>query len=80
MSEKYSFKSQDFYTLLDKQKYRCAISGIELTPENCTAEHILPLRKGGKHELSNIYLVDENVSRLKRTLTEEEVVEIVVLT
>jgi len=78
MSEhKYTFRAKDFYFLLEKkQNYRCAISGIELTPGNTTAEHIIPLRRGGKHELSNIYLVDENVARLKRNLMEEEVIEI----
>jgi len=76
MSEKYTFRARDFYELLTRQGYRCAISGIELTPENTTAEHIVPLRKGGKHELANIYLVDENISRLKRNLLEEEVIEI----
>lgn len=70
---RYKFKAADFYALLDKQKYKCALTGTELTPENTTAEHILPLSRGGTHELSNIFLVDERVAKLKRNLSIAEV-------
>ncbi|MDH5657449.1 MAG: HNH endonuclease [Spirochaetia bacterium] len=72
--KEYVFRAQDFYDLLESQEYRCALTGRELKPENTTAEHIVPLRMGGRHELKNIYLIDQNVSRLKRYLSEEEVI------
>lgn len=71
------WKRGDFYHLLEKkQKMRCALSGIELTPQTTVAEHKIPLRRGGKHELENIYLLDENVARLKKGLLDAEFVEI----
>jgi hypothetical protein len=75
MSEKYTFKAKDFYRLLEEQKYRCPITGRELTPETTCAEHIVPLRKGEVHELKSIYLVDQMASRLKRHYTEEEILQ-----
>jgi len=75
--DRYIFRAKDFYELLEKQKYRCPYSGRELTPSNCIAEHRVPLRKSGKHEASNIVLVDNSVGYLKRYLTDKEVVELV---
>lgn len=71
--DRFVFRAKDFYALLEKQKYRCPYSGRELTPSNCIAEHRVPLRKSGKHEASNIILVDSHVGFLKRYLTDEEV-------
>ncbi|HMU84599.1 MAG TPA: HNH endonuclease signature motif containing protein [Leptospiraceae bacterium] len=72
--DKYTFKSKDFYGLLEKQKFKCPLTGRDLTPETTTAEHILPLKKGGQHALENIYLIDEMASKLKRQYAEEEIV------
>jgi len=74
---KYSFKAKDFYALLEKQNYRCPYSGRELTPANCIAEHRVPLRKRGRHEASNIVLVDNSVGYLKRYLTDEELHQLI---
>ena len=73
---KYVFRSADFYRLLDEQKYRCKYSGRELTPSNCTAEHVIPMRKQGFHEETNIVLVDQHVGYLKRYLTPDETFEL----
>lgn len=69
---RYVFRAQDFYKLLEEQDYKCPYSGRELTPNNCIAEHRVPLRRKGKHEASNIVLVDNAVGYLKRHLTDEE--------
>lgn len=76
MTEKYTFRAKDFYALLESQNYRCPLTGRELTPETTCAEHIIPLRKGGIHALSNIYLVHETVARLKRHYTDAEIQEL----
>ena len=51
MQKDYKFKAKEFYHLLDKQEYRCALTGRNLTPETTTAEHIVQLQDGGVHEL-----------------------------
>ncbi|MBR32329.1 MAG: hypothetical protein CMN77_13570 [Spirochaetaceae bacterium] len=68
----YTFKAKDFYELLERQEERCALTGRQLTPENCTAIHRTPLRRGGTHDLSNICLVVEEIAQLKRSLLDEE--------
>lgn len=72
----YKFTAKDFYAMLDRQGYRCALSGRELTPENTDAEHIIPLDQGGSHTLENIYLIVRDAARLKRHLTEKEMVQL----
>ncbi len=74
MKDKFKFRAEHFYKLLNDQKYRCALTNRELTPENTNAEHILPLRKGGKHEPENICLVVDMIGKLKRYFSEEEIV------
>jgi len=76
MKERYKFKAKDFYRLLDQQKYRCPVSGRELTPENCMAAHKVPIRKGGEHCFENIYLVTDAVTQIKRQLTDDELLEL----
>ncbi|MBU41604.1 MAG: hypothetical protein CMN76_00165 [Spirochaetaceae bacterium] len=68
----YTFKAKDFYELLDGQQERCALTGRQLTPENCTAIHRIPLRRGGTHDLNNICLVVEEIAQLKRSLLDDE--------
>lgn len=75
-SNRFVFRAAHFYALLEQQEYRCALTGRELTPENTSAEHIIPLRKGGKHELSNIFLVDDAVAKLKRYYSDDEVIQL----
>lgn len=72
----YKFAAKDFYAMLDRQNYRCALSGRELTPENTDAEHIIPLDQGGTHTLENIYLIVREAARLKRHLTEKEMIRL----
>jgi hypothetical protein len=72
-TDRYVFRAQDFYALLEKQEYKCALTGRTLTPENTSAEHIVPIRRGGKHELANIFLVDDAIAKLKRYATVEEI-------
>ena len=74
--ETYRFKSKDFYYLLERQRYRCPVSGRELTPENCMAAHRVPIRKGGEHSLENIYLVTDGVTQIKKQLTDTELLEL----
>ena len=74
--EKFKFRSKHFYNLLNTQEYRCYLTNRELRPENTNAEHIKPLRAGGKHEAKNICLVDEMVAKLKRYYTVEEIIKL----
>lgn len=60
--------------LIERQRFRCAISGRELTPETASLDHIVPLARGGKHELENVWAVDYQVNMAKGALSVEEFV------
>ena len=75
-SKRQNITSKDLYALLEKQSYRCALSGRELTPEITGAEHIVPLDAGGGHTAENIYLIVRDAARLKRHLSERDLLDL----
>lgn len=60
--------------MLERQNYRCAISGRELTPESAQLDHIQPIAKGGDHSMSNLWIVETSANRAKNTMTYEDFV------
>lgn len=58
--------------LLDRQQYRCALTGWELTPQTASLDHATPLGKGGDHSVSNAQIVDHRVNAAKGTMTNDE--------
>lgn len=62
--------------LLEQQEYRCALTGCPLTPDDAEVDHILPLSKGGEHELSNLQIVTRRVNRAKGDMTPAEFFEL----
>lgn len=58
--------------LIEKQGYRCAISGRELTPETASLDHIVPLSQGGAHTVENLWVVDHQINAAKGTLSFED--------
>lgn len=67
-------KAADLQSILETQRYKCALSGRTLTPENCTLDHRVPLARGGTHSIDNWHLVTDEVNRAKGTMTIEEFV------
>jgi len=61
--------------LIKAQDYRCALSGVELTPETAQLDHKQPMSAGGKHELGNVWFVHKDVNRAKSTMTVDEFVQ-----
>ncbi|TGN09965.1 HNH endonuclease [Leptospira bandrabouensis] len=74
--EKFKLRAGHIRTLLQEQKFRCYISGLELTYDNIEIEHIIPLTMGGNHCLENLCLVDRSLKELKRFKTKEEIIEL----
>lgn len=52
-------------SLIEKQEFRCALSGIELTPETATLDHIIPYSRGGRHRRDNVQWVHDDINTLK---------------
>lgn len=54
-----------FWGIAKRQKLRCAISGIKLTKDNISVDHIVPLSKGGKNTFENIQFVERHINVMK---------------
>jgi 5-methylcytosine-specific restriction endonuclease McrA len=57
--------------LIESQGYRCALSGVSLTPETAVLDHKTPRSEGGAHVMSNVWFVHRDVNRAKGTMTVE---------
>lgn len=62
--------------LLEKQRFECALSGRELTPETAVLDHVIPVARGGEHRIENAQVLDAEVNRAKGTLTNDEFIEL----
>lgn len=61
--------------LLQRQNYRCALTGEQLTPSNFALDHIVPLSDGGDFTAANSQLVLKAVNRAKNTMRQSDFVE-----
>lgn len=62
--------------LLERQSYRCALTGIELTPETASLDHCTPISRGGSHDIDNIQIITQRVNAAKGTMTTEEFIDV----
>lgn len=60
---------------LEANGYRCALSGVTLTPEILSIEHLQPLTRGGSHTEDNVAIVHKIVNRMKGELTQSEFID-----
>jgi 5-methylcytosine-specific restriction endonuclease McrA len=59
--------------LLERQGFRCALSGLPLIPgQNASLDHIVPRARGGTHELSNLQWVTTDINNAKWALGADE--------
>lgn len=50
----------------------CALTGRRLTNENISPDHIIPISKGGTHDIGNIRLVDRDANIARAALSDED--------
>lgn len=60
--------------LIEKQGYRCAMSGVALEPDTANLDHIVPVTEGGGHDIGNLQVLHRDVNRMKGQLSNEEFV------
>lgn len=58
--------------MLDRQGFRCALSGRPLSPETSALDHIVPIRLGGEHVIENTQVLHKDVNRAKGSMAREE--------
>lgn len=62
----------DLWKIAKKQKLICPLSGIKLTNENISLDHIIPFANGGKHIPENLQLVAIEINMMKLDHSIEE--------
>ena len=62
--------------LLERQQYRCALTGRSLTPVTASLDHIVPVRCGGEHAVENTQVLHKDVNKAKTTMTNEEFIQL----
>lgn len=60
--------------MIEAQNYECALSGVELTPQTASADHIVPLSQGGRNVMDNVQIVHADMNRMKGTMSQDEFV------
>lgn len=64
--------ASDLRKLVERQHYKCAMSGRVLTPETAACDHVVPLKNGGTHAIDNLQILHRDINRMKGTLASEE--------
>lgn len=62
--------------MLKAQKFKCAYSGRDLTPETASVDHRQPISRGGANDLGNLAIVHTDVNAAKASMTVEEFVQV----
>jgi 5-methylcytosine-specific restriction endonuclease McrA len=62
--------------LVEKQQFRCALTGRPLTPDQAALDHKVPVCRGGKHDIENAQVLHRDVNRAKGALTNEEFIQL----
>lgn len=76
MADKKTVTAKMVMDLVESQKFRCSLSGRVLTPETASLDHVVPLGRGGAHDISNVSVVDHQVNSAKGTMTVDEFVKL----
>lgn len=66
----------DLWKIAKKQRMICALTGVKLTGENMSVDHIVARSKGGSNKPENIRLVHKDANLAKRALTDKQFVDL----
>jgi 5-methylcytosine-specific restriction endonuclease McrA len=67
MHDRKAVTAKQLLELVERQQYRCALSDRMLTPESASLDHIVPLTRGGEHDIDNLWILEHTVNRAKGT-------------
>lgn len=62
--------------LAKRQRLRCALSGVKLSRETISLDHIIPLSKGGSSIIENLRFIHFRLNALKGEDTDENILEL----
>jgi len=67
--------ASELMQLIDTQEYRCALSGVLLTPETSSLDHKTPISSGGSDAIDNLQWVSNEVNRAKGSMNQDAFIE-----
>lgn len=67
--------AKELMQLIEKQNYKCALSGIDLSPQVAELDHIVPRSKGGSDHISNLQWVHRRINRMKGSMSNETFIQ-----
>lgn len=67
-----SFTYEEFFALCNESGWICAYCGCQLDPETATADHMIPLSRGGSNNIENIAASCLSCNCSKKDKTPEE--------
>lgn len=65
-------KSSELLAMVEGQNYRCALSGVELSPAMSSLDHKLPVSCGGSNDIDNLQIIHPVVNYAKARMTNEQ--------
>lgn len=68
----YRIKPFDLWKIAKQQKLRCALTGLPLTFDTVSVDHIIPISKGGLNAPDNLRLLHVSVNRMKLDYSDKE--------
>jgi hypothetical protein len=74
--EPVKFFARHFWDLMKSQKYQCALTGRELTPDNTEVELREPFRDRGRTEIVNHYIVVRDLAYTARHVSEPAMIQL----
>jgi len=66
---------QNVLSLLKFQEYRCALTGRPLSTETVALDHIVPMSRGGQHNIDNAQALHKEVNKAKGTMSNEDFIQ-----
>lgn len=67
-------KASDIRELLERQGYKCALTGRELTPDVASLDHIIPIARGGSNTIGNVQVLHKDVNSAKGVMLQADFV------
>lgn len=71
-----SASTEEVKSLMQKQEFRCALTGSVLDPSGTDLDHIISKEKGGTDRIENLQWVTRTVNHMKGTLSQKKFIAI----
>lgn len=69
-------KPFDLWRLAKNQKCKCALTGVSLTNDNISLDHIQPVSLGGNNNFENLRLVTKRVNIARQNMSDQEFIQL----